>query len=133
KQKSDLCRPLPTIFIIQLKRFPYDKYSNEKIDTFIEYPIENLNLYDYLIKTDEIVINDDDSQSSRYNLISISNHYGKTLSSGHYITYAKNYQTQRWYSFNDDYSREIASDKQTLITQDAYILIYMKQNADYKT
>ncbi|CAF1102705.1 unnamed protein product, partial [Didymodactylos carnosus] len=38
KQKSELCSPLPPIIIIQLKRFTYDIYSSDKIDTFIDYP-----------------------------------------------------------------------------------------------
>ncbi|CAF0964677.1 unnamed protein product [Didymodactylos carnosus] len=117
KQKSNLCLTLPPVIIIQLKRFTYNDYSNEKINSFIEYPIYNLNLNQYLIK-------ETNNDKCLYDLIAVLNHNGN-LSFGHYITYAKNNITQRWYSFNDSYLQEI--EEKNLITADAYILVYIKQ------
>ncbi|CAF1511135.1 unnamed protein product [Didymodactylos carnosus] len=116
KQKTQLCLPLPQILIIQLKRFTYDQCSSDKIDILIEYPVYNLNLNHYAIVSEET--------DETYDLIAISNHSG-LLSFGHYVTYAKNNQTQKWYLFNDDSIQEI--DEHELITKNAYILIYMKK------
>ncbi|CAF1201204.1 unnamed protein product [Didymodactylos carnosus] len=119
KQKIELCLPLPPVVIIQLKRFTYDEYSSGKVDTFIQYPIQNLNLNHYL--TQEI-----NNDGVFYDLIAVLNHTGD-LSFGHYVTYAKNNRTQRWYSFNDDYVQEIEENR--VITKNAYILVYVKQKS----
>ncbi|CAF1030142.1 unnamed protein product [Didymodactylos carnosus] len=111
KQQTNLCFPLPPIVIIQLKRFIYDAYSNDKIDTLIDYPVNSFSF-----GQDGIL----------YDLIAVLTHNG-SLSSGHYVTYAKNYQNQQWYSFNDDYVNQI-KDERELVTKNAYVLIYSRKN-----
>ncbi|CAF4500544.1 unnamed protein product, partial [Didymodactylos carnosus] len=50
KQKTSLRHPLPRVIIIQLKRFTFDD-SNNKIHTFVRYPLQNLNIGKYLAQT----------------------------------------------------------------------------------
>ena len=50
RQKSDLCLPLPQTLVIQLKRFTYEIYSNDKIDTYISFPLNDLDLNEYIVK-----------------------------------------------------------------------------------
>ena len=39
---------LPDVLVIHLKRFSYTKYSRDKISTRVDFPIEGLNLQDYI-------------------------------------------------------------------------------------
>ncbi|CAF1038385.1 unnamed protein product [Didymodactylos carnosus] len=118
KQKSDICLPLPIVLIIQLKRFQINSsYFNDKINTLIEYPINDFDLSKY-IKDDMKIMN---KKIPLYDLITVSNHSGSTPSFGHYTTYAKNFLDGQWYSFNDLYIRKITN-KKDLITDNAYVL-----------
>ncbi|CAF4352508.1 unnamed protein product, partial [Didymodactylos carnosus] len=123
KQKSDICLPLPTVLIIQLKRFKFNNsYINDKINTLIEYPINDFDLSKY--------IKDDMKKTNKkiplYDLIAVSNHSGGTSSFGHYTTYAKNSFDGQWYSFNDLYIRKITNTKD-LLTDNAYVLFYSQR------
>ncbi|CAF3413475.1 unnamed protein product [Rotaria socialis] len=109
---------LPKILILQLKRFTYDLSNNNKINTFVDYPLENLDLSDY-------VINPDYDRTTRYNLVAVSVHSG-SLSGGHYTAFAQNFDTKRWYHFNDENVRDVSS-KNEIITADACILVYIQQ------
>jgi ubiquitin C-terminal hydrolase len=121
RQKADLALPLPRILIIQLKRFTYDTYSDAKIDTYIDFPLRNLDLSQYVIQNAEKNTN----VSALYDLVAVSNHTG-TLVSGHYTTYARNDQNKTWYSYNDEITREIIDEKD-IVTKNAYILVYVKK------
>ena len=71
---------LPEIIVFHLKRFTYGRYLKNKIDTFVNFPIHNLDLSKYVMNKD--------GQSYVYELYAISNHYGG-LGGGHYTAYAK--------------------------------------------
>ena len=122
KQKADLVRPLPPVLIIQLKRFTYDHSSNEKIDTYIEYPLTDLDLGSHVVEDRRY----EGKPRELYNLVAVSIHRG-SLISGHYTTYAKNYRNGKWYLFNDERYEEITNE-QEIVNKDAYILIYVKQD-----
>jgi ubiquitin carboxyl-terminal hydrolase 8 len=66
---------LPTILIIQLKRFHYEGPWRDKLDTFVDYPKHNLDLTPY-------VLNSEKSEKYLYDLYAVTNHFG-TLSAGH--------------------------------------------------
>jgi ubiquitin C-terminal hydrolase len=128
RQKSDLCLPLPRVLIIQLKRFTYDTYSNNKIDTYISFPLYDLDLNEYITKDN----NDkqENKSSTKYDLVAVSNHTG-SLSGGHYTTYAKNHQDGNWYSFDDSYVRKLDGDND-IVTKNAYILVYVQKTNENK-
>lgn len=71
---------LPDILVVHLKRFSYSRYLKNKLDTFVNFPIRNLDLSKY--------VKSKDGQSQVYDLYAISNHYGG-LGGGHYTAYAK--------------------------------------------
>ena len=121
KQKADLTLPLPCVLIIQLKRFTFDAHSKDKIDTYINFPIRNLDLGTYVAQDDQ----SDTKTKLLYDLVAVSNHSGN-LASGHYTTYARNDRTNSWYSFNDEITREI-TDERDVVTKNAYILVYVQQ------
>ena len=121
KQKTDLLLPIPPVVIIQLKRFNYDTNSDAKIDSYISFPLTDLDLGRYVYREDPTAT----PAPMLYNLVAVSNHTG-SLVSGHYITYAKNDRNKRWYSFNDEKVREI-TDEKDIVTKNAYILVYVQQ------
>jgi len=78
-KKLDLWK-LPEILVFHLKRFSYSRYLKNKLDTFVNFPIHNLDLTKY--------VKSKDGESYVYNLYAISNHYGG-LGGGHYTAYCK--------------------------------------------
>ena len=100
------------IVIIHLKRFR----NNRKIETLINFPIEGLNLTEFLPnKKNEKYI---------YDLFAVANHVGG-LHGGHYFAYCKNYKNGEWYEFNDSNVDKI--DKNKIVTENAYVLFYNRK------
>ena len=75
---------LPTILIVHLKRFHYAGPWRDKLNTFIDYPIQNLDLTKYVLggSHPSHTPNPDKSQRYLYDLYAVTNHFG-TLSGGH--------------------------------------------------
>ncbi|KAF9667055.1 hypothetical protein SADUNF_Sadunf16G0293100 [Salix dunnii] len=105
---------LPDVLVFHLKRFSYSRYLKNKLDTFVDFPIHNLDLSKYLKK---------DGQSYTYELFAISNHYGG-LGGGHYTAFAKLIDENRWYSFDD--SRVSPVNEADIKTSAAYVLFYKR-------
>ena len=59
---------LPQVLVISLKRFSFNRYWRDKLDTDVEFPIHGLDMAPYIInKTHGEAI---------YDLLAVSNHYG---------------------------------------------------------
>ncbi|KAL1545618.1 ubiquitinyl hydrolase 1 [Salvia divinorum] len=86
-KKLDLWR-LPEILVIHLKRFSYTRYSKNKLETFVDFPVENFDLLNY-------ILNRNNKDCHRY---AISNHYGG-MGGGHYTAFAK-HRLDSWYEFD---------------------------------
>lgn len=110
---------LPDTLIIHLKRFSYNRYFRDKIDTLVEFPTKHLDL-------EKLVINPE-AGPMVYDLIAVSNHYGG-LGGGHYTAYCKNYEKNAWYYFDDSSVSE--SDEESTVTKAAYVLVYQKKGTD---
>jgi hypothetical protein len=106
---------LPTYLIIALKRFKFTKMYKRKIDCLIDYPIYDLDLYNYLV---------DYSMSKSkgyhtYDLYGVVNHMG-SLGGGHYVSMMK--QGSKWIKYDDSHTTEI--DESLVKSNNGYILIY---------
>lgn len=66
---------LPEILIIHLKRFSYNSYFRDKLSTEVDFPLEGLDLSDY-------VLSEEDRQNCVYDLYAVSNHMG-VMGGGH--------------------------------------------------
>lgn len=77
-KKLDLWR-LPEILIIHLKRFSYSRSLKNKLETYVDFPIDNLDLSAYIACKNG-------NLSNRYMLYAISNHYG-SMGGGHYTAF----------------------------------------------
>jgi len=75
---------LPSILIIQLKRFQYEGRWRDKLDTFVDYPKHNLDLTPYVLGAQD----GETSEKYLYDLYAVTNHFG-TLSGGHCIVHPR--------------------------------------------
>lgn len=83
---------LPPVLLIHLKRFSVKGHFTEKIETFVDFPLQNLDLTNYMPPPlppgvgGASSLSSDDPRAQlppyRYDLYGVTNHFG-TLSSGH--------------------------------------------------
>ncbi|XP_070696236.1 ubiquitin carboxyl-terminal hydrolase 11 [Pempheris klunzingeri] len=112
---------LPEVLIIHLKRFSYTKFTREKLDSIVDFPLRELDFSGCLLRKNL----SNGEPPSRYDLIAVSNHYGG-LRDGHYTSYACNKDNGQWYYFDDNkvtYARE-----DQIVTNAAYVLFYHRQD-----
>lgn len=83
---------LPDILIVHIKRFGGNRNFRDKIDVFVDYPIEGLDM------TNKIGLKEDGKEYI-YDLFAVDNHYGG-LGGGHYTALAKNFYDGQWYDYN---------------------------------
>ena len=97
----------------------------EKLDILVDFPIGNVaDGDDDLLDMSDIVLGPSDGDSLKYELYAISNHMGN-LGGGHYTAYAKNFNNNKWYSFNDSSTAEVKNIS-SIITSHAYVLFYKR-------
>ncbi|GMH07350.1 hypothetical protein Nepgr_009190 [Nepenthes gracilis] len=113
-KKLDLWR-LPEMLVIHLKRFSYSRYTKNKLETYVDYPIDDLNLAPY-------IANRHTYPYCHYILYAVSNHYGG-LGSGHYTAFVDQ-GGGRWYNFDDSNVYPISDEK--IKTSAAYVLFYRR-------
>ena len=107
---------LPKILIICFNRFSKDShcYYWEKNEEFIDFPINNLDMSEYVVGPDK--------DHSKYDLFAVSQHYGDT-GGGHYTAVCKNFD--EWYSYNDSSCHK--TDPNNAVSESAYVLFYRRQ------
>ena len=105
---------LPKILIICFKRFVKDSYRWEKNNDEVVFPINDLDMKDFVIGPDK--------EHSKYDLFAVSQHYGST-GGGHYTAVCKN--NGKWFSYNDSSCHETS--ESDALTSAAYVLFYRRQ------
>ena len=112
----------PKYLIIQFKRFKIKTnstitgwLSNKKITTFVDYPINNLDIRKYVIGPEK--------EKAIYDLYGIVEHFG-SLSSGHYIALCKN--LGRWIEYDDEALRLA----EKIVNNNAYLLFYKRREIE---
>ncbi|XVF05042.1 hypothetical protein REPUB_Repub05bG0137000 [Reevesia pubescens] len=113
-KKLDLWR-LPEILVIHLKRFSYNRFLKNKLETYVDFPIDNLDLSNYIGYRNGKL-------SNRYMLYAVSNHYG-SMGGGHYTAFV-HHGGGRWYEFDDSHVYPIGLEK--IRTSAAYLLFYRR-------
>nr|GMD73639.1 ubiquitin carboxyl-terminal hydrolase 8 [Ipomoea batatas] len=113
-KKLDLWR-LPEIMVIHMKRFSYNRFLKNKLETFVDFPIHDLELSSY-------IAHQDGQSSCRYMLYAISNHYG-SMGGGHYTAFVRQ-GGEQWYDFDDSHVSPVNVEK--IKTSAAYVLFYRR-------
>lgn len=113
-KKLDLWR-LPEVLVIHLKRFSYSRFLKNKLETFVDFPVHDLDLSTYMTHRN-------DQLSNRYMLYAISNHFG-SMGGGHYTAFV-NHGSNQWYDFDDSHVSPIGEDR--IKTSAAYVLFYRR-------
>lgn len=143
-KKFDLWK-VPDILVVHLKRFSAGRMTRDKLDNFIDFPIEGLNLEDRvestktlreIAGTDRIPENatsadSHDDQVARdqpiYDLYAVDNHFGG-LGGGHYTAFAKNPDDGQWYNYDDSSVRPV-SNPESVKSSAAYLLFYRRRSS----
>eukprot|EP00889_Picochlorum_renovo_P000515 jgi/Picre1/27545/NNA_000512.t1 len=118
---------LPKALIFHMKRFKHSAKSTEKIDKFVKFPLQGLDLRHHVSlecphPPEECI----------YDLYAVANHSG-TLTVGHYTAYnlveeeeeEKGEKTYHWVQCNDDVVLKIA--KEVVVSNNAYLLFYARR------
>ncbi|KAL5203880.1 hypothetical protein ABZP36_008751 [Zizania latifolia] len=113
-KKLDLWR-LPEVLVIHLKRFSFSRSTKQKLETFVNFPVHDFDLTNYIANKC--------SERQIYELYAVSNHYG-SMASGHYTAYIKLLDENRWYTFDD--SHVSAMNEEDVKSGAAYVLFYRR-------
>ena len=108
KKKYQIER-LPQYLVLVLKRFKYTKMYTKKIESLITFPLENLDLTQFLFEGKKFPL---------FDLYSVVNHNG-TLTGGHYSCLVKN--GIHWIKYDDAF---VTENENYIETNSAYMLFY---------
>lgn len=113
---------LPEILVVHLKRFSNSRMLRDKIDAFVDFPIEGLDL-EAMVGEREVAMRlqkqgfdvsslglQDVGEPLVYDLYAVDEHLGG-LGGGHYRAYALNHVTKKWYHFDDSFVTESTAEQ----------------------
>ena len=115
-KKQMLVHRCPPLLTIQLKRF---NMMAQKINKKVRFE-SSLDMAPYMSAKGQ--------DPFRYSLYAVIVHEGSSMSSGHYVCYAKA-GNGVWYLFNDSHVQQVS--EQTVMNQSAYIVMY--ESKDYRS
>lgn len=127
---------LPDVLVVHLKRFSYSRYSRDKLDTLVDFPLRGLDMAPYLLsnKTQQARAQQQDTAdgtpdpSTLYDLYAVSNHFGG-MGGGHYTAFCRlpGASGGGWFTFDDSHVSPV--DESAVKTSAAYVLFYRRQGA----
>ncbi|EPQ56354.1 UCH-domain-containing protein [Gloeophyllum trabeum ATCC 11539] len=125
---------IPDVLVVHLKRFSNSRMLRDKIDAFVDFPVEGLDLTDLAgerqvaksLQAQGLDVSEfgDLDEPLVYDLYAVDEHLGG-LGGGHYRAYAYNHVTNKWYHFDDSY---VTPARPTdAVNQNAYLLFYKRR------
>ncbi|ORY61272.1 uncharacterized protein BCR38DRAFT_348440 [Pseudomassariella vexata] len=146
EKRSRFARHAPLLYI-QLKRFQSLDGTSRKTERNITFPINDMDLSELAVdqassfreEADKI---DGFGTGYRYKLYAVICHAGSNPNSGHYTSYVREGDSDKWWFCNDQYVSEVSSDVRELWTNNTtpnnqrgmtpYMLFYKRKDADLK-
>ncbi|CAD7963120.1 unnamed protein product [Amoebophrya sp. A120] len=121
-KKLDFYR-LPPVFVVHLKRFQFNRWCRERIDTPVDYPAR--------MDLNDLVIDSESSVDYTYELTGVVKHIG-VADGGHYVAFAKH--SDKWFEFNDSWVTEHSEEQVLNQNTGAYVLFYQRKSIleDYR-
>jgi len=110
---------LPRVLVIQLKRFKYTTYSRSKIECEVNFPLDGLDLSDYVTGAMPTGVH------PLYTCVAVSNHMGG-MGGGHYTAYVRSVVDHEWYSCDDSFTSKVHENE--VVSPNAYVLFYIRQD-----
>mmetsp|Transcript_16127 Transcript_16127/g.37390 ORF Transcript_16127/g.37390 Transcript_16127/m.37390 type:complete len:884 (-) Transcript_16127:291-2942(-) len=108
---------VPDVLVLHLKRFSYNRYSRDKLETEVDFPLDGFDL-------SELVKGPSNSQGELFDCVAVSNHMG-SLGGGHYTASARNVEDGKWYKFNDSSTSEMRPE--AVNSGNVYLLVYVRR------
>ena len=106
-----------------LKRFRFSRQSRSKIDTFVSYPLQGLDMTRYMNTNHP---SSSTSQPSHiYDLYGVIVHHGSS-NSGHYFAFVWSAMHKKWFEMNDNAVKCVQED--AVLNQNAYMLFYVRRS-----
>ncbi|KAF8273104.1 hypothetical protein EI94DRAFT_1769417 [Lactarius quietus] len=131
--EDDPC--VPDVLVVHLKRFSSSRALRDKIEAFVDFPIEGLDLTE-MVQEGKIakqlqeqgmdIDSEDLDEPLLYDLYAVDEHRGG-LGGGHYRAYAFNDVTRQWYQFDDSFVS--LSRPEAAVNADAYLLFYKRRTS----
>ncbi|KIY53386.1 cysteine proteinase [Fistulina hepatica ATCC 64428] len=122
----------PDILVVHLKRFSNSRVLRDKIDAFVDFPIEDLDLGDMVgerkVRKNNGLEGEDDDEPLVYDLFGVDEHIGG-LGGGHYRAYVLNHVTGKWYHFDDSFVTPAKATE--AVNPNAYLLFYRRRTATH--
>jgi len=111
---------LPKYLILHMKRFTHNNFFLEKNPTIVNFPLNNLDMRNYVSLEDE-------NQITKYNLLANICHEGKPAG-GFYKVHVKHKALGQWFEIQD--LQIIPLMPQQVALSEAYIQIYERQGSE---
>lgn len=127
---------VPDILVVHLKRFSNNRTLRDKIDTFVDFPLEGLDLTSMVGERQAAkrlseqgadihsIGFEDIEEPLVYDLYAVDEHLGG-LGGGHYRAYAHNHATKKWYHFDDSYVTPAQPESAVVSTNVKIIYYYL--------
>ncbi|KZT18330.1 cysteine proteinase [Neolentinus lepideus HHB14362 ss-1] len=125
---------VPDILVVHLKRFSNSRMLRDKIDAFVDFPVEGLDLTELAgerqvarnLQAQGLDVTEfgDLDEPLIYDLYAVDEHLGG-LGGGHYRAYAHNHVTDKWYHFDD--SSVTPAKPSEAVNANAYLLFYKRR------
>ena len=112
----------PPVLVIQFKRFIYQGTTRIKDSRMITYPMENFDISPMVAS----VQLEQPGKCFKYTLQCVVNHFGG-LQGGHYYSYCRDEDSNRWFKFDDKVVTEIKRHTD-IVTPTAYFLFYIRED-----
>ncbi|KAF7356342.1 hypothetical protein MVEN_00966500 [Mycena venus] len=137
-KKFDLWKA-PDVLVVHLKRFSNSRTLRDKIDAFVDFPVEGLDLGEMIgeraaakrlmkdgVEMEGLGLGNLD-EPLIYDLFGVDEHMGG-LGGGHYRAYALNHANGKWYHFDDSYVTPAKA--QDSVNANAYLLFYRRRTTE---
>ena len=135
-ETTPLLARLPPLLLFQLKRFKYalssgvgrargQAFGRQKINTYVEYPLEDLDMTPYLLEETRATLAR--PEMAHYELLGVVNHSG-TADFGHYFAFCKDGYNggDNWFEYND--ASVSAVKEEAVVSKNAYVLLYRRKD-----
>ncbi|CAM9375302.1 unnamed protein product, partial [Discosporangium mesarthrocarpum] len=117
---------LPEVLILHFKRFEQRESQRDKLETFVDFPINGLDMSPYCHAGQKL--EGGRAMPATYDLFAVINHIGR-MGSGHYTAFVRDWEgrgmSRQWYECDDQECSPVLESRVRSIH--AYVLFYRRR------